>query len=158
MNTSMILNRLSRAESTAPTYEDYPNFTPFASPVSLLRLGIFDGDYFRDDPESCPKNAIMVAQVNLFAKNVSLNRQEWIDNGWITPEDPLGWFQWYCRFHDGRRVEELDIWQINRWSAFRRHLGQVRSMGNGDLTKRARQRQSLLHWAHDPIPDLRSAP
>ena len=149
-----MFDKLSRAAETAPKYQDRPDFSPFASPSALLRLGIFDGGYFRDDPDSCPWDAV-VAPVNLFARNVSQTRQQWIDNGWITPEDPLGWFQWYCRFHEGRRCA-VDDWQIGRWKSFgARHGGAVRSLGGRDVSRRARQRQSLLHWAHDPIPDYR---
>jgi hypothetical protein len=30
----------------------------------------------------------------------------------------------------------------------------VKKNGNGDLSKRRKQRQALLHWAADPIPDI----
>lgn len=152
---NFITDKLDRAAEHAPLYEDYPEFTPFTTPAWLMRLGVFDGTYFRHDPESCPKDAIIVASHNLFAAHVSLSRKEWQANGWITPEDPLGWFQWFCRFHEGRRIHDLDDAQISRWRAYRRHLGQVKSMGGRDVKKRIRQRQSLLHWAHDPIPDFR---
>ena len=36
------------------------------------------------------------------------------NKGWIKDIDPYGWFQWYCRYHLGRRSSD-DSRQINRW-------------------------------------------
>lgn len=130
-----------------------PDFTPY----EMLELGVFDGNYFNDDMSVFIENNVnpLIRPQNLFAPNVSQTRQEWIDNGKMTPEDPLGWFQWYTRYYHGRRIESLDTWQMNRWRSFvARHGAQVRKNGNGDLSKRIRQRQCLLHWAADPIPDI----
>jgi hypothetical protein len=67
----------------------------------------------------------------------------------------MGWFQWYLRYYQGRRIAEYDDWQIKRWRSFvARHGAQVKKNGNGDLSKRRKQRQALLHWAADPIPDI----
>ena len=30
----------------------------------------------------------------------------WEGSGWITAIDPYGWFQWYCRFYQGRRSSD----------------------------------------------------
>lgn len=133
-------------------------FNPMFTPKQMLELGVFDGGYFNDDMGCLTENGIphsSISPTNLFASDVSQTRQKWIDNGWITPEDPLGWFQWYVRYHNGRRIESLDKFQIGRWKSFvARHSAQVRKNGNGDLTKRIRQRQCLLHWGADPIPDV----
>jgi hypothetical protein len=132
-------------------------FNPFYTPSEMLALGVFDGTYFSNGWHGdIPKQWIDdMSTENRYAPRVSQSRAEWEANGWITPEDPLGWFQWYCRYHMGRRIPELDAWQISRWSSFgARHGGAVRSLGSGDVTKRVRQRQSLLHWAHDPEPDV----
>lgn len=132
-------------------------FDPAFTPEQMLALGVFDGGYFangghEDIPEEWLRGA---SKKNRYAWNVSQSRKQWMENGWITPDDPLGWFQWYCRYHMGRRIPALDEWQIGRWRSFgARHGGAVRLLGGGDTTKRARQRQSLLHWAHDPEPDV----
>lgn len=130
-----------------------PEFRPWADPATLLRMGIFDGTYFANDPSSCPIPLDQVTKHNYYKPGISKPRQYWLDRGWITPEDPLGWFQWYCRYHQGRRIPDLDHWQITRWHNFRRHSQQIIRYGMGDPHKRRGQRQALLHWAHDPEPD-----
>jgi hypothetical protein len=128
-------------------------FEPLFTPYEMLELGVFDGSYYSEysDFQTIPK----ISNENLFAPNVSSSKDVWIKNGWITPEDPLGWFQWYVRYYHGRRIESVDNFQIKRWSSFvARHSAQVKKNGNGDLIKRPRQRQCLLHWGADPIPDV----
>lgn len=125
------------------------DFNPIFTVEQMLELGVFDGNYFEEGRFLC------VSSKNLFAPAVSLDKEKWIDKGWITPEDPLGWVEWYWNWSQGRRIEELDKWQMNRWKSFvARHGAQVKKNGNGDLSKRRRQRQCLLHWAADPIPDI----
>ena len=73
----------------------------------------------------------------------------WRRKGWLHPDDPRGWFQWYCRYYMGRRSID-DERQTRRWRQMRRHVAQVtRGCAPGDLTCRKRQRQALLHWAYD---------
>ena len=128
-------------------------FKPLLTPIEMLEVGVFDGSYYAEfsDFPTVPT----VRRKNLFAPDVSSSKEVWIKNGWITPEDPLGWFQWYVRFWQGRRLEKIDEFQIKRWCSFvARHGAQVKKNGGGDLKKRVRQRQCLLHWAADPIPDV----
>lgn len=70
--------------------------------------------------------------------------------GWIYKDDPRGWFEWYCRYYMGRRIEDEDKRQIKRWKAITRHIAQVtKNCIAGDESCRPKQRQAILHWAYD---------
>lgn len=129
-------------------------FAPEFTPYEMLELGVFDGSYYRaDNPDF--DHTPTITEHNLFTAGASHPLRVWQEKGWITPEDPMGWFQWYLRYYQGRRIPELDEWQIKRQRSFvARHSAQVLKNGGGDFSKRLKQRQSLLHWAADPIPDV----
>jgi hypothetical protein len=129
-------------------------FKPLLTPLQMLELGVFDGTYFKNDYSDF-KEEVNVSSKNLFLEKASQPMSVWIENGWITPEDQLGWFQWYTRYYYGRRIQKLDEHQIKRWRSFTaRHGAQVKKNGDCDLTQRTKQRQALLHWGCDPIPDV----
>ncbi|MDD4351965.1 MAG: hypothetical protein PHU71_03210 [Candidatus Gracilibacteria bacterium] len=136
-----------------------PDFQPELSPQEMLELGVFGGKYMTDCEDEFPKSWFEKAKLssefhnpklNYFKVNASQPLQVWKDKDWIHPDDPRGWFQWYCRYYLGRRNHEEDQRQIKRWKAIRRHIGQLRkNCQKGDQVCRPRQRQALLHWAYD---------
>lgn len=135
-----------------------PRFQPELTPKAMLALGVFGGKYMTDcrnefpadwfaDAKLCPERHDPT--LNCFGVNASKPLAYWQAKGWIYPEDPRGWFQWYCRYFLGRRCRDDDR-QIRRWLNMKRHLSQLRKHCRpGDLTCRKRQRQALLHWAYD---------
>jgi len=136
-----------------------PAFRPELTPKQMLRLGIFCGKYMTDSRREFPKHWFAGARLspghrdcalNCFGVDASQKLSVWRAKGWIHPDDPRGWFQWYCRYYMGRRMPEEDARQIKRWKAMRRHIRQLeRHCAPGDLSCRRRQRQALLHWAYD---------
>lgn len=81
----------------------------------------------------------------------------WESSGWIMPQDPYGWFQWYCRFMLGRRSDD-DERQITRWERCAGPRGRWRSnliakvMRDGktfdDPSVSPVVRQTLQHWGY----------
>ena len=137
----------------------YKIFKPELSPKKMLELGVFGGSYFslkvKEYPKSWFKNAKISKNfnesLNRFKVKSGLSRKEWIEKGWIFKEDPLGWFQWYCRFSTGRRILLVDEIQIKRLKNFRRHVLAIeKNCEKGDLGCRKRQRQAILQWAYNP--------
>jgi hypothetical protein len=136
-----------------------PEFRPELTPRQMLRLGVFCGKYLTDSQAEFPKSWFTGAKLspdrrdcalNFFGIDASQPLAVWRHKGWLHPDDPRGWFQWYCRYFMGRRLPDEDQRQIRRWKAMRRHIRQIeRHCEPGDLTCRPRQRQALLHWAYD---------
>lgn len=137
-----------------------PAFKPHFTPKEMLELGVFEGKYCNDCRDELPEDWFEKAKIS-DTPDISLNcfgiksRQPlsvWQQKGWIVEPDVRGWFQWYCRYYLGRRISEIDQWQIKRWKAFARHAGQIRANCEpGNFDCRPRQRQGLLQWAHDPF-------
>lgn len=138
------------------------SFKPQFTPKEMLELGVFGGVYMRDCRDEFPadwfenaklapaKEVKHVAKINYFGVNASQPLSVWRKNGWLSKEDPRGWFQWYCRYYMGRRLPKEDERQIRRWKAISRHIAQIKmNCRAGDHSCRPRQRQAILHWAYD---------
>ncbi|WP_201791885.1 hypothetical protein [Sphingopyxis witflariensis] len=149
-----------RYERTAPAGKAFaPGFAPELTPADMLSLGVFCGKYMTDCtaefPASWFENAKLAGDrpdcsLNYFGVRASTPLRVWIEKGWIHPDDPRGWFQWYCRYYSGRRMPVEDRRQVARWRAFRRHAAQiVKNCNPGDPFCRPKQRQALLQWAYD---------
>ena len=148
-----------RYTRTAPMGRAFdPGFEPELTPAEMLALGVFCGKYMTDCTAEFPADWFEHAKfasgradcsLNYFGIRASVPLRVWVEKGWIHPDDPRGWFQWYCRYWMGRRHDD-DARQIGRWRAIRRHVGQLRrACDPGDVFCRPRQRQALLHWAYD---------
>lgn len=121
-------------------FADEPTFQPNKSPAEVLREGAFGGSYFRpyqskglkvlieDDWKELPSDWFMGLDVakfvtspvydpeaNKYRVSAGQTLEQWEDAGWMDYRyDVRGWFQWYCRFFQGRRCED-DERQISRW-------------------------------------------
>ena len=149
---------------TQPPAQNFnPDFLPQLTPPDMLKLGVFGGRYMTDCKNEFPKSWFRGAklytgdsptgdkELNFFKVNASQSLSVWRKKGWIHPQDPRGWFQWYCRYFVGRRTDD-DLRQIKRWKAMTRHVAQIRkNCRPGDLNCHRKQRQALLHWAYDSI-------
>jgi hypothetical protein len=119
----------------------YPLFTPNKSPSEILREGSFGGSYWRplhsqklditirDDWRELPAQWIAGLDVERYLLNTTYDPtankfgvacgqsiEEWEAAGWINHTyDARGWFQWYCRFFQGRRCDDDDR-QVGRWA------------------------------------------
>ena len=138
----------------------YKIFKPQLTPKQMLELGVFGGSYFGIKIKEFPKSWFKKAKIsknfdvnlNRFKVKSGLSREHWKKKGWIFKEDPLGWFQWYCRYSMGRRLLNVDEIQIKRWKNFRRHVVAIqKNCEKNDLFCRKKQRQAILQWAYNPF-------
>jgi hypothetical protein len=163
MNTRVVVNdRMQKGyvyHRTEPAGRNFaPGFAPELTPKQMLALGVFGGRYMTDCRAEFPASWFTRAKLspgrrnpalNYFGVNASQSLATWRRSGWIRPQDPRGWFQWYCRYYMGRRSAD-DARQIRRWRAIARHVAAIRrNCERGDLECRRRQRQAVLHWAYD---------
>ena len=168
-------------------FKDYPEFVPNLTPKEIFQMGSFGGTYFRPIKSSVtnktyrnqhlefPKNWYTGLDTNVYVTNEKcqpninkykvrsgLSLRTWEDSGWITHHDPYGWFQWYCRFYQGRRCPD-DERQIMRWVKYaseksgrwrRRLINQCLDKKKTfkdiehDITFSPVIRQGLQHWGY----------
>lgn len=147
-------------------------FAPHLTPVEMLKRGVFGGNYFADatHPEDflgLTPDVRYHAQLNRkpfdkrandYGVRAGETYEAWLANGWIFPEDPLGWFHWYCRYHAGRR-HPRDAHQIRRWQRYGERWGRfarTQLITKGDASPVVKQ--GLLQWAYDPMRVLHDRP
>jgi hypothetical protein len=154
-----VMQKGYRYELAEPEGKNFdPQFNPDLSPKEMLAMGVFGGKYMTDCRKEFPADWFTHAKLNpkfhdpklnFFGVNASQPLSVWREKGWIHPDDPRGWFQWYCRYYMGRRHLD-DARQIKRWRMITRHVAQIKNnCSPGDFNCRARQRQAVLHWAYD---------
>lgn len=139
------------------------SFWPAFTPWQMLSLGVFEGKYMTDCAGEYPAAMFEGARFsatpdakgcNAFKAKSRNPLSYWQEQGWIDKRDPRGWFEWYCRFWLGRRIDD-DVRQISRWVRFApRFAGTIVASGHKDISSCKATRQGLLQWAHNPIPDI----
>lgn len=100
-----------RYRLTAPSVRDFdPAFRPELTPKQMLELGVFCGKYLTDCRDEFAASWFARARLSSTGRDCSLNYfgvdasqplSVWRRKGWIHPDDPRGWFQWYCRYYYG---------------------------------------------------------
>lgn len=141
--------------------EWHPEFTPSYTPMEMLDKGIFEGIYthaIEGIPDKYKKHKKVLkrgsdpdASMNHYGVKSRQSLKEWERKGWTTKNSPLGWWEWYIKYFEGRRLEDEDKLQIKRWRSFvARHNAQVQAKcKTGDKDCHTKQRQGLLQWAWD---------
>ncbi|CAE7766740.1 unnamed protein product, partial [Symbiodinium pilosum] len=117
----------------------------------------FPASWFRRVPENFYISRRYCAATNKYGVKSGQDQAAWESKGWIHQQDPRGWFQWYCRFYQGRRSSD-DQRQVQRWKACAGFTGRWRNQlcsrinGSGrafnDPSVAPVIRQTLLHWAY----------
>jgi hypothetical protein len=115
---------------TEPAGKNFsPDFRPELTPKQMLALGVFGGKYMTDCRGEFPASWFAGAKLsperhdpklNCFGVKASKPLSYWVAKGWIHPDDPRGWFQWYCRYWMGGAAPRRR--QIGRWKAMQRHM------------------------------------
>lgn len=134
-------------------------FKPDLTPERMLFMGIFGGNYFANateaDFEGMRPSIVALAKQdarkydkknNYYGVKAGKSYEWWNQRGWIFEEDPLGWFQWYCRYDSGRR-HERDAHQIDRHARYLLRWGtNARNQANRKGYVSPVVLQGLLQW------------
>lgn len=106
-------------------------------------------------PDKMLTSSVYRVEINRFGVKCGGSLDMWESSGWISPIDPFGWFQWYCRFFLGRRSTDDDR-QVKRWLAAAGPKGRFKNqlLNKCENEKKKRTdvsvspviRQTLQHW------------
>lgn len=182
-NKTKKLKPQPKMKNGAYFFEDHPEFRPNLSPREMFLLGSFGGTYWRPIHSSVtkknyknqhkkypsswwaniPEHFLTTpwdkydTSLNKYKVKVGNTLEFWEEKGWIEPEQPYGWVQWYCDFFIGKRGSD-DERQIRRWNnltgpkgRFRNNLiGQIirKNTTYNDFSVSPKIRQVLQHWGY----------
>lgn len=143
--------------------DDYTRiFKPDYTPIEMLNMGVLGGSYYRkvysrvlkkelrDDIPEYIRKAVSVTNItnpdydpsrNYYGVKVGLSLPEWEDKGWIHPQNPRGWVEWYVHYYNGLKTPD-DIRQIKRWLAFKNRFKALQKRYPNSL----KIKQNLLEW------------
>ncbi len=148
-----------------PRFKDRIDFRPDYTPQQMFKLGTYGGSYFRPIYSSVAKknisgdwkefsylkknpndSPVYDPKKNYYKVKAGQTLEYWQKKRWIKAPDYRGWIQFYCRFHKGRRIPEVDNYQIKRALKVLLRFGQRKT-----LTPKIKQ--TLLHWGWNPDKD-----
>ena len=156
------------------------DFYPLLSPREVIERGAFGGCYFGmfiEEYTNYDYNSLFdyhfdgldtslyegetyKPRLNKFKVRSGMDYNYWKEMKWMHEDDPYGWFEWYCKYTQGRRHEDDDR-QIRRWQDFcgvngrwrKRIYKRMIETGNWNVSPRIQQ--SLLHWGYEVnMPDF----
>ena len=152
------------------------NFGTNKTAIEIIKEGSFGGTYFRNiysningkwykntwkefnslkniDPKYYSSN-FYDTEINKYELKCGTSLRFSENKGWIHPNDPYVWFQWYFRYYLGKRSLD-DERQINRWKGIvTRFKGiLIKTIKNkgakfNDYSISPKIRQVLLHWGY----------
>ena len=137
-----------------------PDSSRELTPAEMLRLGVFGGKYMTDCRTRIPQRVVRARQarrpagatraLNFFGVDASQPLSEWRRKGWIHPDDPRGWFQWYCRYYWAGACRTRTAGRSRAGKRSAATCGKSRRIASrATCCAGAGKRQALLHWAYD---------
>ena len=168
-------------------FPGFDEFRPNLTPREIFEKGSFGGTYYRpiyssitnrkysnehhkfkflkgipDRKMTRDYDTDYDVKLNKYNVKVGMTLAEWEKRDWITKEDPYGWVQWYCSFFAGRRRQDLDQKQIQRWQAIagndkgrwkKRLVNMIKKKKTtyDDFIISPKIRQTLQHWGYELV-------